>query len=203
MEKYKFEFKKSDNMLEKALEKLELDENQIIYTVNEEVHGILKSKKYILEIVKKEDIANLCEEILNELLESMDVEGKIKSTISEKDITLEIKSQNCGILIGKQGHTLKALELFLKQAISNKIDMYVTVRIDVEGYKEKQIYFLEKKVKQIAREVTLSKVPVKLDYMNSYERRIVHDALSNFKYIETKSEGIEPKRYVVISYKES
>ena len=74
--------------------------------------------------------------------------------------------------------------------------------IDIDNYKEKQNYFLTRDVKKIAREVTLSKMEVKLDPMNSYERRIVHNALSKFDYIETKSEGEEPNRYVVIKYKE-
>ena len=81
--------------------------------------------------------------------------------------------------------------------------MYVNLSVDVENYKEKQNYFLEKKVKKIAREVTLSKVSVKLDPMNSYERKLVHEAIQGFKYISSESEGEEPNRCVVIKYVEA
>ena len=80
--------------------------------------------------------------------------------------------------------------------------MYVNLSVDVENYKEKQNYFLEKKVKKIAREVTLTKVSVKLDPMNSYERKLVHEAIQGFKYISSESEGEEPNRRVVIKYVE-
>ena len=79
----------------------------------------------------------------------------------------------------------------------------VNITIDVEGYKEKQNYFIEKKVKKIARDVTLSKMDVKLDPMNSYERKVVHSALQGFKYVKTESEGEEPNRCVVIKYIEN
>ena len=80
--------------------------------------------------------------------------------------------------------------------------MYVNLSVDVENYKEKQNYFLEKKVKKIAREVTLTKIDVKLDPMNSYERKLVHEAIQGFKYISSESEGEEPNRRVVIKYVE-
>ena len=80
--------------------------------------------------------------------------------------------------------------------------MYVNLSVDVENYKEKQNYFLEKKVKKIAREVTLTKIAVKLDPMNSYERKLVHEAIQGFKYISSESEGEEPNRRVVIKYVE-
>ena len=81
--------------------------------------------------------------------------------------------------------------------------MYVNLSVDVENYKEKQNYFLEKKVKKIARDVTLSKVSVKLDPMNSYERKLVHEAIQGFKYVCSESEGEEPNRCVVIKYVEN
>ena len=99
--------------------------------------------------------------------------------------------------------TLTSIRLSQVVTIYNAIDLYVNVTIDVEKYKEKQNYYLEKKVKKIARDVTLSKVEVKLDPMNSYERKIVHEALQGFKYIVTESEGEEPNRCVVIKYSEN
>ena len=93
--------------------------------------------------------------------------------------------------------------MYLRQALYNKVDLYINVSVDVEKYKEKQNYFLEKKVKKIAREVTLSKVDVKLDPMDAYTRKVVHSALQGFKYITTESEGEEPNRCVVVRYCEN
>ena len=83
------------------------------------------------------------------------------------------------------------------------LDIYIDLSIDVENYRQKQDYFLEKNAKKIGREVTLSKINIKLDPMNSYERKIVHSALQNFKYIKTESEGKEPNRCVVVKYIEN
>ena len=76
------------------------------------------------------------------------------------------------------------------------------ILLDVENYKEKKLSNLERNAKRIAKEVLRTKIEVKLDDMNSYERRIIHNALSNFKNISTTSEGEEPNRHIVISYKE-
>ena len=111
-------------------------------------------------------------------------------------------SLNTKQFIGKNGKVLSSIQIYLKQSISSQTGMYINVILDVENYKEKQNYFLERDVKKIARQVTLTKVDVKLDPMNSFQRRIVHNALSKFDYIKTESIGTEPNRCVVIKYKE-
>lgn len=202
MEKLRFESKKEEGLLETALENLNLKETDIFYNYKEEKVGILKSKKYILEVVKVSEVAELGKEIIMNLLEGLDIKGQIETKVRDKSITYSIHSENNALLIGKRGHILDSIQVFTRQAIYNKLDIFVNLVVDVENYKEKQNYFLEKNVKKIAREVTLSKMQVKLDPMNSYERKLVHDALSGFKYIESTSEGEEPNRCVVIKYKE-
>ena len=126
----------------------------------------------------------------------------VEHKIRDGQIKYEIFSKNNSVLIGKRGHILDSIQVYLRQAIFNAVDLYVNVSVDVEKYKEKQNYFLEKKVKKIARDVTLSKGEVRLDPMDAYTRKIVHSALQGFKYISTQSEGEEPNRCVVIKYKE-
>lgn len=203
MEKLRFEGKKEDILLKSALETLNLSENEIYYSLKEEKAGLLKGKKYILEVVKISDVQELGKELIKNLLKGLNVEGNIESKIREKTITYSIHSENNSIIIGKNGHILEAIQLFVRQAIYARLDIFVNITIDVENYKQKQNYFLEKKVKKLAREVTLTKADIKLDPMNSYERKLIHDALSGFKYVETKSEGEEPNRYVVIKYKDA
>ncbi|MDD6272936.1 MAG: hypothetical protein PUA90_05495 [bacterium] len=200
MEKYKFQAKNEKGLLEKALEELNVKEEDVITKLYEEKGGLFSGKKYTIELVKLSDVAEVGKDILKELLNSLNIIANIETKIRDGKIKYEIFSKNNSVLIGKKGHILDSIQTYVRQAIYNAIDLYVNITIDVENYKEKQNYFLEKKVKKIAREVTLSKVEVKLDPMNSYERKIVHEALQGFKYIKTESEGEEPNRCVVVKY---
>ena len=208
MEKYIYKGKNEEEILSKALEELNLKEEDIIYKTSEEKSGLFGSKKVILELVKINDIADYGKNLIEKLLENLKIDLNkyyflvFLLKIREKQISYKIHSDKNNILIGKRGKILDSIQTFIKQSINSKFGLYVNVIIDVENYKEKQNYYLERDVKKIAREVTLSKVDVKLDPMNSYERRIVHNALSKFEYIETISEGEEPNRCVVIKYKE-
>ncbi|MBQ6285270.1 MAG: hypothetical protein IJK67_03045 [Bacilli bacterium] len=203
MEKYKFQAKSEEGLLDKALGELNLKAEDVLTKMYEEKGGLFSGKKITLEVVKLSDVAALGKEILEELLNNIGIKTNIETKIRESQIKYEIFSQNNSVLIGKKGHILDSIQTYVRQAIFNAIDLYVNISVDVERYKEKQNYFLEKKVKKIAREVTLSKVDVKLDPMNSYERKVVHSALQGFKYIKTESEGEEPNRCVVIKYVEN
>ncbi len=203
MEKYKFQAKSEKGLLEKALEELNCKEEEVLTNLYEEKGGLFSGKKYVLEVVKISDVAQIGKEILNELLLSLNIKANVETKIREGKIKYEIYSQNNSVLIGKKGHILDSIQTYVRQAIYNAIDLYVNITVDVEKYKEKQNGYLERKVKKIARDVTLSKVEVKLDPMNSYERKIVHEALQGFKYITTESEGEEPNRCVVIRYTEN
>lgn len=202
MEKYIYKGKNKEELLKTAMEELKVTEDEITYKETEEKSGLFSGKKYVLEIVKIEDIANMGKELLTQLLKAFNIEGNIEKKIRGTQISYHIHSNNNGILIGKNGKVLTAIQNFVKQSINSKLGIHVNIIIDIEDYKEKQNYFLEKKVKRIARDVTLTKSSVKLDPMNSYERRIVHNALSKFEYITSESEGEEPNRCVVIKYKE-
>ena len=202
MEKYKFQAKSEEGLLEKALEELKVSAEDVITNVYEEKGGLFSGKKYTLEVVKLSDVADIGKEILKELLLSLNIKANVETKIRDGKIKYEIHSQNNSVLIGKNGHILDAIQTYVRQAIYNTIDLYVNLTIDVENYKEKQNYYLIKKVKNVARDVTLSKVDVKLDPMNSYERKLIHEALQGFKYITTESEGEEPNRCIVVKYRE-
>ena len=203
MEKYKFQAKSEDGLLDKALNELGLKEEDVITKSYEEKGGLFSGKKYTLEVIKISDVAEVGKEIIKELLSSLGINANIETKVRDGQIKYQLHSQNNSVLIGKNGHILDSIQTYVRQAILNTLDLYVNITIDVEGYKEKQNYFLEKRVKKIARDVTLSKVDVKLDPMNSYERKVVHSALQGFKYIKTESEGEEPNRCVVIKYVEN
>ena len=129
---------------------------------------------------------------------------KARIEISEEDgvFTAKMFSNNNPILIGKEGRTLKSLQVLLRQALSNQIKFNVKVNLDASNYKVKKERFFEKDIKNIINDVMKSKDEVKLDPMNSYQRRIVHSVASEYYNIETESFGEEPERYVVIRYVE-
>ncbi len=201
MEKFKYEGKTLEEALNVALYEMNVNENEIIYTEKEEKKGLLKGKKIVIECVKLSDVGTLAKEVLQEVLENMGVK-KAKIEVKTKDsvITLNVHSENNAIIIGKKGHILNAIQTYIKQAINTETSNFVKIIVDVENYKEKQIYFLQRDAKKVAKEVLRSKERVELDPMTSYERKVVHDALSTFKNISSNSEGEEPNRRIVIEY---
>lgn len=203
MEKYKFQAKIKDGLLDKALQELNVKEDEVFTKFYEEKGGLFSGKKYTIEVVKLTDIAETGRDIILELLNALNIQSNVETKIRDKKIKYEIFSKNNSLLIGKRGHILNSIQIYVKQSLYTMLDIYIDLSIDVENYRQKQDYFLEKNAKKIGREVTLSKINIKLDPMNSYERKIVHSALQNFKYVKTESEGKEPNRCVVVKYIEN
>ena len=139
--------------------------------------------------------------IINEISEEKG--GLFKSPKVEIEIpTYIIYSDNDALLIGKNGKNLKALSIIASQHILNELGKNFKFIIDINSYKEKHEKSIEYLAKKTAKEVALTKIPAKLDSMNSYERRIIHNILANNPKVYTESEGEEPNRYVVIKPKE-
>ena len=202
MEKYVYKGKNVDDLINLACEGLNLTTNDIFYSTHEEKGGLFSGKKIVVELIKVSDAADLGKQILENILKGFGIEGQIEKKIRDKQIFYSVHSDNNSILIGKNGRILENIQKYLRQAINAQVGIHVNIVLDIENYKEKQNRYLERDVKKIAREVTLTKKDVKLDPMNSFQRRIVHNALSKFDYITTESIGEEPNRCVVIKYKE-
>ena len=130
---------------------------------------------------------------------------KTKFEIKEREgiTTVTIFSDNNNILIGKQGRTIEALNNILKQYLYNELGFYFPFVLDVSEYKLKHKNKIERLAKNIAKDVVKTKTDVKLDSMNSYERRVVHTILSDYNNIKTESVGEEPNRAVIVKYIES
>ena len=97
---------------------------------------------------------------------------------------------------------IAALQTIVRGVATKELNTHLNIILDISDYKEKQERNLERLAKNIAREVLKTHNPVTMDNMNSYERRLVHNALTKFKNISTLSEGEEPNRHIVVSYKE-
>ena len=193
---YKFESDSEENCRLKCLDELDVYNNEILIKEYEE------NNNYVMEVVKKEDIKNYIREFLTKTTTEMGVRARIEINEDENVFSAKMFSDNNSILIGKDGRTLKSLQVLLRQALSNQIKFNVKVNLDASNYKVKQERFFERDIKNIINDVMKSKDEVKLDSMNSYKRRIVHSIASEYYNIETESFGEEPERYVVIRYVE-
>ncbi len=181
-----------------ALQELEKD----LYIKEVEVKNGLFNKKVEIEVIRHDDVIEYIKEYLKELITNMGLTCNLEVKKRENGVNITVISDNNSILIGKNGRTLAALNLVLKQTIYNEIGEYFPFNLDIGEYKLAREHKLESLAKRTAREVASSKVAAKLDPMNSYERRIIHTVLADNKKVITESEGEEPNRYVVIKPKE-
>jgi len=203
MEKNRYVGKTKEEAIQKAKEELqEVEENLFIKEVEETKGGLFKSKKVEIEVIEKREVIKDIKDFLIKLLK--DIGYTVNIEIKNKDDVPKyvIFSDNDSLLIGKNGKNLKALSTVVSQYINKEIGRNYKFIIDVNEYKEKREHSLERLAKKIAREVATTKIEAKLDSMNSYERRIIHNALTNNKKVYTESEGEEPNRYVVVKPKE-
>ena len=203
MEKHKYTGKTKEEAISNAtIDLQETKDNLIIKELEEIKGGLFKSKKVEIEVIEKREVVKYIKEYLNKLLKNLGFTANIEIKNKEEIPTYTIYSDNDGLLIGKNGKNLKALSILTSQHLLNELGRNIKFIIDINSYKEKREKSLESLARRIAREVANTKVEAKLDSMNSYERRIIHNALTNSKTVYTESEGEEPNRYVVIKPKE-
>ena len=201
MEVFIYEGKKAEETFQKALTDLNIEENQILYKKELKKGSFLKSDTTKYTLAKITDVQEELKKFLEETIKNMGLEIKLESNIRENQINIKMYSDNNSILIGHNGQTLTALSTICKQYIYNQIGVYPYLNLDVENYKDKKISHIERLAKNLAREVSKTKQEVVMENMNSYERRIVHNCLTNYKNVETISEGEEPNRHVIIKPK--
>lgn len=188
--------------VETAKNKLETE--KIIYKSTEKVSGkLFKSKTIEVTAISYNELLDEIKSYLKELIENMGLEIQFESSIREDTFEVTLYSNNNSILIGKNGQNLKAFETIVRAKINGDWGVNPKIVLDVENYKEKKISNIERTAKRVAREVTRTKIDAALENMNSYNRRIIHNVLTNYKNIVTVSEGEEPNRHVVIKYVES
>ena len=119
----------------------------------------------------------------------------------DNSLSIDLAGDDMGILIGKRGQTLDSLQYLVSLVVNKGQEEYIRVKVDTENYRQRRKETLENLAKNIAFKVKRTKRPVSLEPMNPYERRIIHSALQNDKYVTTHSEGEEPFRRVVVTLK--
>lgn len=198
---YRYEGKNKEEIEKQMLNELNTSKENLFIREKEEDGSLFKAKKYIYEVAKKEDIIVFVKDYIEELSNNFGVQIKSEVRFKEDILYIVLVSDNNAIIIGKEGRTLSALQTLIKSTINNKIGFNIKVNLDASNYKAKKQKNLEYEIKKIAKDVLKSHVDVKLDPMNSYDRRCVHNVIAKFEDLKSESFGENPNRYVVISYK--
>ena len=186
-------------LLDDVCKEYNITRDDFYYRYSEKKNGLFNKNSIIeLNVILKSELLNYIKEYLEELITNMGLTANYESKLRENAFYIKIYSNNNPVLIGKGGNTLKALENIVKQRVSTEYNIHPLINIDVENYREKQEKRLVRLARNLAKEVTKTNVEVHLENMNAYDRRIIHNALTNFKGVITTSIGEEPERHIVI-----
>ena len=199
LKSHKYEGKNQEEVINSALKDLNASTNEVYTNVKEEITGsIFKSKKYKVEVILKEDLVEYIKNYLKEITDLMGLKVQFEVQKRENFIKVNMICDNNAILIGKNGRTMSSLQVLIRQAVQTKCEQRINIIWDASDYKEKQQRNIERLAIRLAKDVRKTGVEVKMDSMNSFERRLVHNKLTDFKGVTTISEGEEPNRCVVI-----
>ena len=206
MEYIEVSAKNVDDAITEASIQLGTTSDQIEYEVIEKGStGFLGigSKNAVIKARKNYSLEGSVREFLGSVFAAMKMEVEVLIKIDEVEhtIDIELKGDDMGILIGKRGQTLDSLQYLTSLAVNKQSEEYYKVKIDTEDYRKRRKDTLENLAKNIAYKVKRTKRPVSLEPMNPFERRIIHSALQNDRYVTTHSEGDEPYRHVVVTLK--
>ena len=208
----------SDEEIEKAEKQPEPAKEVVKQEVKKEIKKEVKKDEPVKEEkvekteepapVKKEAVAGKeisAEDFLKDVFKAMDmvVDIKVTENTEEKTMDIELSGEEMGVLIGKRGQTLDSLQYLVSLVVNKYSDDYIRVKIDTENYRERRKETLENLARNIAYKVKRTRKTVSLEPMNPYERRVIHSALQNDRYVTTHSESEEPYRRVVVTLKDN
>ena len=198
--------KNVDDAVIEACQKLVVTRDKLEYEVIEEgSNGFLGigSKPAVIKARVKATVDCKAVDFLKEVFAAMNMAVVIDAKFDETENTLdvELSGDEMGVLIGKRGQTLDSLQYLISLVVNKGTDEYIRVKVDTENYRQRRKETLENLAKNISYRVKRTKRPVSLEPMNPYERRIIHSALQNDRFVTTHSEGEEPYRRVVVTLK--
>lgn len=206
MEYMEFSAKTVDEAIVEACSKLLITRDKLDYEVVEEGNsGFLGigSKPALIKARQKSSIEDVAKDFLQEVFNAMDlaVVVDVKYDEFDKNMDIDLSGDEMGILIGKRGQTLDSIQYLTNLVVNKSSEDKIHVKVDTEDYRRRRKQTLENLAKNMASKVKRTRRSVSLEPMNPYERRIIHSALQNDKYVTTHSEGEEPFRKVVITLK--
>ena len=193
-----------DDAITEACQRLVVTSDKLEYEVIEEgSSGFLGigSKPAVIKARAKSSVQDAAKDFLKDVFEAMGlvVVVNVEYDEIENSMNIELSGDEMGVLIGKRGQTLDSLQYLVSLIVNKNVENYIRVKVDTENYRQRRKETLENLAKNISYKVKRTKRPVSLEPMNPYERRIIHSALQNDKYVTTYSEGEEPFRHVVVT----
>ncbi len=194
-----------EEALTEALGELGLERDEVTVEIIEEgskkMLGFIGGKDALIRVTSIEKGADLAEKFIFEILRHLTVSADISVEEGQELINVNITGEDIGILIGRRGETLDAIQYLTSLAVNRKNPAFKRVCVDVENYRDKREDSLRKVANKIAGRVIKTRKSFKLEPMNPFERRIIHSELQKNKKVETHSVGEEPNRRVVITLK--
>ncbi|HET6712218.1 MAG TPA: RNA-binding cell elongation regulator Jag/EloR [Actinomycetota bacterium] len=148
-----------------------------------------------------EEQADSAADFLEELLTRMDIDAIAEPNPHEGHMYVDIvdgPEEDMSLLIGRHGQTLEAIQELTRMVVGRRLDQRVRVIVDVEDYRKRREARLEEHARELAQRVRETGREEELEPMNSYERKLVHDAVADIDGVETESRGVDPERFVVI-----
>ena len=197
-----FEGKTEEQALLKCIEKTNMKREDFIYKVEYIKGSLFKSDKYIISVLSKKDIVDYIKEFFDNIGKLSNIDITTNVEIEDEYFNVNLVSTNNSILIGRDGKTLNSLQIILRQIFRNQIKLPAKINLDVSNYRIDKLKKIDKEIENIVKEVISSKMDIYLDPMNAYERRYVHNLVSNYKNVTTESVGEGSERRVTIKYKE-
>ena len=206
MDYQKFSAKTVSDAITEACKVLGITSDKLDYVVKEEgSSGFLGigAKDAVIEAKVKSSVMDKAKIFLNDVFAAMKMTVVINAEYKEdeKELTIDLSGDDMGVLIGKRGQTLDSLQYLVSLIVNKESTDYIRVKVDTENYRKRRQDTLENLAKNIEFKVKRTKRTVSLEPMNPYERRIIHSALQNDKFVTTHSEGEEPFRHVVVTMK--
>lgn len=198
------EAKTVDEAIRQALEELGIDRDQaeieIISEGNKGLLGLIGNKNAVVKVTEKLNIETIVQEFLEPIFEKLAIEADMEIIMEEGQINIRLTGDDIGIVIGRRGETLDALQYLLSLVINRYTQDYTRVILDVADYRKKRAETLQRLARRVAEKVSKTRRNITLEAMNPYERRIIHSSLQEFPNIDTHSVGEEPNRKVVVRY---
>ncbi len=206
MEYIEVSSKTLSDAITEACQKLSVTSDKLEYEVIDEgSSGFLGigSKPAVIKARVKSSVEDTAKDFLKEVFNAMKLTVVVDVKFDEvnNNMDIDLSGDDMGVLIGKRGQTLDSLQYLVSLVVNKDVENYIRVKVDTENYRQRRKETLENLAKNIAYKVKRTKRPVSLEPMNPYERRIIHSALQNDKYVTTHSEGDEPFRHVVVVLK--
>ncbi len=191
--------------IEEALAELNIEmkdaEIEVLDEGSKRLFGLIGGRNAVVRVYKKENYDDIVRNFLKPILNTMGLEEEMEVVMDGDTLTVKLAAENIGIVIGRRGETLDALQYLLGLVVNKSSEKFIRVTLDVGNYREKREETLVKLAKRLADKVSKTRKNMTLEPMNPYERRIIHATLQNYKSVETYSIGDEPNRKVVIKYK--